>query len=636
MAGLDFLTDYTSKKRDKLNEDNTSIDKLSENSNQQTVMGQAKSAASESAVDRFKNSPLIQLGGDFISEQVAKNGQQIINNAFGILEGPLAPVRKTIEQAQQLAFHAIAAAITAKNDLMLHFLQETAREAIKMIDKKAVIAKELQYRVRLLYNALVILVAGQPFFSKYLARLRQAILLLFSAETKLKQVRNGFVATNIFVNTQFDQAQADLVAAEKFLAPEDENPANKFTHPTLLSGVGVPSESQQLNLVISIPQLARDVMNAANGYFAATFKLNALLLAFITGLGALEASGSKKLREYTISMLDELTGRVTSLINRMSNDVNGDPLAVQQPLPNFAPNSVGVSASALGWLLELRAIIEFAKFVPGKTLGALQLSNAGVKSYQDAVEKIKTKDNRTSGDAVLIATDGREEVGQLESQISVFTLNALQAIVDGKAASNVLALGRSVIARLDLTLTQDAEIRAILQEFADHKLPLFEELAKTGSAIQGMLGSFGLDRAADMLKGGAFEEFFNLNSKTATYAGAALVGIAVLKECLTTTEDREQLDQAEREIQRENKSKELLAQRGAVTGLEQQKVSNKDEDRRLVTVEERAQQANSKCGLPDDFSPPNLIKNIGSVIGVPLLGGGGSTSFLNKIGKGII
>lgn len=638
---LNYVTEFVEKKEASLAEENDALDTLSDNQPTSVVKDGVNEEASAGAISRFEKTPLSQLGRDFISEQTVKNGNQILNNATGLLESGFTrvtgiPIRKTIEDAQKLAFNAVSAALTAKNDLMLYFLQQTAQAAIDAILEKRAIIEEVRVRHRYLYNALVILVAGNPFFAQYLRDLRQALTLMVAANNRFVNIRNTFVATDIFVSAQFNVAIQELQRAEDLLTPADHNPDVKFTNSGLLANVGVPSDSQQLALIMSIPQLVQDFLLAMNGYFAATLKVNALLLAFMTGLDAMQSTTSKKLREYTISMMDSLLSKLQGLIGRMAIQINGDQTALLQPVPGFTPDSVKTSAESLRWVLELRAIIEFAKFVPGKTLSDVNLSNAALQNYSKAVEQLKKMDGRTQGDAVLTATDGREEIGQLEQQAQLFAMKSLEAIIDANAPESVLALGRTVLARLDLSFTQDQEIERILREFVNQPLPFFDSLRKTADGIYATLENLGLDRAVDFLKSGKFEQFFNLNTKTATYAGAALVGIALLKECAETTEDQQHLVQAEREIQRENKAKELLAQRNATVGFEQQKAKNEKESRRLQTVKERATRASEKCGIPNDFSPPNLLKNVGSVIGVTALSSGGSTAFLNKIGKGIL
>lgn len=634
------VTDFIQQEKKKINKNNDSIDILKEQTSTDVVQKSVISEAVDNAVAKLKDSPLAQLGEDFLAEQIAKNGNQIMNNITKQVESTIETQlgispRKTLAEAQSAVFNTIGAALTAEGDLCMFFLQRLANNILEELDKKDAILRELQEKIRELYNALVLLVAGDPFFSQYLDDLRRALILMDNSQTNLQLIKNTFDVADIFLSTKFEQVKQDLEAAADLIEPDDDDPDVKFTDSGLLAGVGIPSEPQQLTVLLSVPQLVGDVLQAADGYFISVFRINALLLAFITGEEKCSRSTSQKLKNYTLDTLESLITKLDTLNDKMAREINGSTEARQAPIPGFEPDPVGVSGRALGWLFELRTIIEYLSFVPGDSLEAVSTSQSALDKYNEAVEALKLLDGETRAGAVLTATDGREEVGQLEQQITTFVLAALQAIVDAEVADEILALGRTLLIRLDLSLELDQQIREAILPFAQADLGFTQALEKAGNSIYSLLDEFGLDRAKDLLERGGFEEFFNLNSKTATFAGAALVGIAVLKECLSTTEDRQQLDDAERVIQRENTSKDLLAERGAVIGFEQQKAQNEKVDRDLTKVNERACESAEKCGLPSDFQPTSLVKNLGPIIGVSLLGGGSVSDSLQKLGKGL-
>lgn len=631
---LGFVLSFIQQKRGVLSKDADSVNVLSKQSPATIVSEDISTKASDAVWDRIKTGPMAQLGKDFVSEQIAKNGATIINNVDKAIGNT---IRKPIQDAQNLVFDSIGAALTAKNDLAMFFLQELAKRCIVEIGKKRAVLLVLQEKLRLLYNALVILVAGSPFFNRYLTQLRRALIIIYESRNETVVVRNTLDARDVWLKRRFENVKDNLKAAEALMQPVGPEPDVKFTDKGLLANVGVPSEPQQLTLLLSIPQLVQEVLAAANGYFVATVKLNALLLAFCAGAGTLQTSSSKKMKEYSLSTLDNLIKQMDDLISSMANGVNGDPGSIAIPNSGYTPDSVKVSSASLGWILQLKTIIEYATFVPGNTLQTLQISNNALGKYNAAVTGIKSKGNRTNGQAILTATEGREEYGQLERQLTTFSLACLKAIVDGKASASVLSLGRTLQQRLELSLTQDKEIEVLLQAFATADLGFDDALKRTGNGIYKMLDNLGLDRASQLLKDGDFTNFFNLNSKTATFAGAALVGLSVLKECLHTEEDREQLTQAEREIQREVKAKELLAQRASATGFEQQKTELAKEDKRLYTLEDRSIKAADKCqAFVDEFRPSNMFKNIGPVIGVGAFGGSTLSAGLKKLGKGIL
>jgi hypothetical protein len=589
-------------------------------------------SATDSIFSGIVNTPLGGLGKDFVAEQVAKNGATIINNVDTAIGNAIG---KPVRDLQNLVFDSIAAVLTAKNDMIMFFLQQVARNAITGIQTKRDTLLQLQEKLRQLYNALVILGAGNPFFSKYLLQLRSALTLIDSSRSSIITVRNTLQATDRWLSTRFAQAKSDLKKAETLLQPPGPPPDVKITDPGLLSGVGVTSEPQQLTVLLAVPQLVQEVLAAANGYTAATFKVNALLLAFNAGYSELQSVSSTRLKDFSVSTLDNLVGKLDELVGSMAATLNGGSDRISTVVPGFVPEPVKASATSLSWLMQLKVIIEYINFVPGPALTSISVSNAALASYTHAVDEIKKKDNRGTGVAILTATDGREDTGQLESQLTTYTLAALKAIVDAKVSVSVLSLGRALINRLTLSLDQDREIEQILQTFVSAPLAAQQALNKTGNGVFKMLNNMGLDRAAALLQGGSFTEFFNLNTKTATFVGAALVGIGVLKECAESAEDQEQLVQAERELQRDQTAKELLSQRGAATGFSQQKLVNDAADQKLSTLEQRAVTANSKCALPNEV-PTNLLAKVGPVLGVGLLGGTTLSKELAKLGRGIL
>lgn len=688
------VSDLIQKQRSDLASQNASLDILSTKSPIDSVTASIHSSVSSSSADNLSQTPLGLLGKDFLAEQIAKNGQQIINNATGALTSQVNKiagfdVRKSIQDAQKQIYNGIAAALTANNDLSLIFLQRVGQNAITAIDEKKTILLTLKEKVTRLHNALRVLVAGAPFFDKYVLKLREGLLKVNDAKVKVDSVKNTYIATGRFLANKFDSAKVDLEAAATIITPAKQTPNAALTNfgSTLLQAVGVPSSSEQLTVLIAVPQLAQECAFAATGYFIATLKVNALLLAFTTGYEKFTKSSSKLLDDYSISMLKSTSDKIGDMIQRMATDVNGTSTSIissdyakspiggtvqqvtdefisvasgtnlqQVPLKKpsipqvapgsivslgqqlaiYRPDSIKVSLSAFTWVVELRSIIDYMSLVPGSTLANITVSNDALVRYNATVTYIKSKNNRTSGNAVLTATEGREDLGQLESQLSTFILKAVRAIVDTSIAANISALGRTILQRLDLSLAQDAEIRASLLGFVNTPVGLKSSLPGIAKSIKTALKNAGLDRAGDLLDGGKFDEFFNLNSKTATYAGAALVGIATLKACLTTSEDQEQLTQAERVIQREVKAKELLAQRGAVAGFLQQKATNNQQDQSLSTIQSKAQEACNKCGIPEDFKADALLKSVSNVLGVSSLGGVTLPNSLSNIGKGFL
>jgi hypothetical protein len=672
--GVTLLTEYIDKKKESLALQKESLDSVANLNPAKMISDSLENTVSNNILGDLDGSPLLKLGKDFIAEQVSKNASKIINNiettakkkVNALISKALAPV----EQLQNMIFDSITAILTAQNDLAMFFIQKLAKEAVQALDDKIAINTEMQKKVKELHNIVSQMVEGEPFFKEYLAQLRRALLHIYEARNDLVIVRNTLEVRDRWLKVRYNGAKDKLIAAEKLLEPEkNDNKDGDFGIGGLLSGVGIPSRPEQLTLLLALPQKIKEVLACANGYFIANLKANALLLAFIQAQGSFTNSSNRKLKQFTINTIDNIVERLDELVTQMATQLNGSPSSILGPdnidviKPNpelvlaastgasidytdeslfqvaitrklYEPDSLKTSALAMNWLIDLKMIIGYFKLVPGPALESIQNSNDALAKYEKAVKFIKSKGNINFAGAQLTATEGREETGELESQLTTYVMTAGKALINKTTGKKAVSLGKTISNRLTLSITQDTEIKNALLEFANAQLST-DAQKRTGENVFKMLDKFGLDRASDFLKKGLFGDFFNMDGKTATYAGAALAAISALKECLTTAEDREQLTQAQREIEREQKSKELLVQRAAAVGYKTQLEGLDAREADLETLSQKTQIAGKKCGLGTDMLPSNLLKNLGPIVGVSALGNSSIQKSLSKISKGV-
>lgn len=640
------LQDFIADEKKKTEKELSATEKRSTlNSPSGQLNAKQKQSLADQVWARVKDGPLLQLGQDFIAEQIARNGQLILANIDSQTEKLTKPLVQTVTQVKDTVFNTITTAMTLQNDLVMFFLQSLAKETVQQMNTKLQIAQILKDKIQQLYNAVAQVVAADPFFSKYLIQLRQALIHIDTAYKDLLSVHNTLAVNNVFLERRFAEAQQELEDALKLMEPKSAKFPDKKINDSktgLLTNVGIPSQPQQLMLILAIPQLSKEVLAAASGYFMATIKVNALLLAFIQGYDEFTQSTSPMTKNFSTETIKKTMNMLGDVIADMATRLNGSATSIYGPNTGFKPDEIKVSSWSMDWTLKLHAAIALLKAVPGTALKKVQASNEFLSAYNKACELIKLKDNRTEGGAVLTATDGREEFGQLERQLSVFVLGSLAAIVDSKNAQSILAVGRALIKRMELTEIQDTEIISILNAFISSDVGVTDNLKKTGAQIQSLLKRLGLDRAADLLSQGKFAEFFGLNAKTATYVGAAIMAISKLKSCLGTREDQSILDAAQVEMERAQKAKELMARRSISTSLSIQEKQATQREQQLISLENQVSQVgsqlkqDSKCSLPDDFMPANLLKNLGPVLGVGLFGGGTIGKQFQKLGKGII
>lgn len=630
------VLEYLDNKKNKIYDENDAVDLASENSPEEFVGKAQTDSLTDKIVANLENSPLKQLGEDFVAEQVSKVGGQILENAQNIMGSKIDAIKTSTEKAVNLAFSSITAAITAQNDIVLYFIQQVGQQILDRLSEKEALRTQMQESLRELYNAVSQLVAGDPFFSQYLAKLRSALRLMYAAQGDITNLRDNYVATDIFRSSKYDSALSLLQRAEKLIEPEKNQTDKPFTSSGLFANIGLPSKPQQLTVILAIPKLAKEVILSAKGYFMLTAEINGLLLAFGLALSTLKEVSSSKLKSYTVGMLDSVNERLSSLNQTIAKQLNGNIAEYQQPVSGFKPESVKVSQNALGWLIELKTIIAQLELLPKDSLKDIALDKTATSSYAEAVAKIKALTDRRKGDALLHVNEGQEQIGLIESQITQFCLAALGAIVSGSIAKDVLPLGKAAISYLDLSRENDTEIRNAITPFVGATLPFNDIIKRLGGGVYDMLDRMGLDKAGDLLRGGQFADFFSLTTRTATYAGYALAIIGELKKCANETESVNTLERAEREISKDTQNSELLLETSSQSSLKEQKVENNAKIDKLGRLKDDVKKVSSKNIVDNSgsFNGDALVERFGGVMGVNLLTDPMGSDKLKNVAKG--
>lgn len=642
---IGLILAYIDNKKNSISQETDANTLLAKNTSPYTrVGGDIVKDKAQGIVSAAKNSPLGQLGVDYLSEMIAKSGNALVNNVDNLVQQKIgAPVA----QAQQLVYDTIAAALVAKNDLGMFFIQKLAQEIVDNIVKKREMLDELNRKLTLLYNALNQFLNSHPFFDEYLAQLRQALSLIVAAKMDVQITRDTLSASDLWLNNRFKDALKKLEQADKLMTPQGDAPAHPISDSKILTGVGAPSGQQQIQLFLQIPQTLREAMAACSGYIFVVLKINVLLFAFMEANSAFTTTTSKMLKNYSVNTLTNLIAKMELLIKDMALKLNGNETATSGPIEvtlsrggtggsqAYYPDPAKISSQTISWAIEIKTLISYMSMVPGPTLSTVQQSNDALAAYNKAVLALQKMDTISEGTVVLTAVDGREDVGQMEKQMITLVLGVPVAMMNKSKGLTLLSLCRTLIRRNELARARDMEIEALMRNFISAPLPLQATLKRVGDGIYSMLDKFGLDRASDMLKKGDFKNFFNLDGKTATFAGAALTGIAFLKGKLTTSEDREQLTQAQREIEKDVKSNELYQGRTANNGFTLRKKELEVQESRLNTLDQRSKSAATKIGLPDDLAFGNLFQKVGPALGVGLLGSTLLQGKHNKLGKGI-
>ena len=603
---LDFYSDYVEKKCEEVNSSSSVIEQLSDKLGLSKLTDGIKDYLDTGILESLENSPLRTLAEDVLASTIQENSRRLSQNVTSILKNnkTVGRVTNTLQDVRSLAFDSVITVITFKNDMVLFFASQIAEECIKAIKEKRRVLLELQEAIRKLHNALLVLAGGGPFFSKYLADLRAALLKINQAKTQIDQVFSAFNTSAIFPVYNFERAKELLDEAYELIMPPITGTDVESLKEGFLKNVFVgPKYGDQLSMIMTIPKLAMEMLKAYDFYVLKVLKVNALLIAFQNCVQNIQQVTADSFRKRILNILEQEQILLSDLIESMALQLNGDAKAVQGPVnievkktvnyrgevtrtvtKPYSPNPTKTSSYAIAWSIRVKAARGLLELLDPGALQNLNLSNQALQYYNAAVAEIEEKDDRRTALAILRATDGREQLGDIEADLITFAFQANQAIIDSALTNqengqfdekSVIALGAKLNSRIQLSIDQDREIEQILMRFVISSKPLLNSIKDLGNSIYRILDDFGMDRASDFLRQGLFGDFFAMNAKTATYVGAAMSGLALVQNLLLDDSQKQCIQKAVNQIKSEETSKKLAAARNVQINYAKQQTANK-------------------------------------------------------------
>lgn len=507
---------------------------------------------------------------------------------------------KAMADALQKFQNYLAAAYMAQNNLIYKMTQEVAFTTMEELSKKDQKLVALADRVRELYAALASLVGAGDNWTDYYSTLREALSLVASTRTDLNLVYNTLSRNNYWLQKRFDGTVVKLEKARDLITPKKNNPAvQKISEgsynvnrtyctkwpdranpekskqesasrwkqveggfKTMGKGLAIfgdgltdtfpfPTKEQTWQATLAIGRLSNFTLIEMQGYFAIANKVNALITGFKDSLGMLRSGMPLFIKDYVLDRLKPTNTRVNTLVTSMSLVLNGEEGRLSGPKPGYKPNSLSVTVSGFKWVSDINLILQGYKTIPKSFLDQLSASQDAADKFKSIVGRIN---NMYPGGSVrssvgrLSMTGGIEGLGDLETQLLAFLLEANNAIISGTVRKSILPLGRAILGRLELGLKADHELYALMEEWANYELPENELLQDNYDGLLGMLLAAGLDRAYDCLKNGDFSNLFSMKGITGTYTGAALDAIAKLLGCKLSTNEYNNLKKIQNEL----------------------------------------------------------------------------------------
>lgn len=524
----------------------------------------------------------------FAEDYIEKNADALLIAALGATG-----LEKDFQEAYDLAMNTLAMVVLAKNNIALKMLQELAKTTMSEISKKDDKLLQIAEKTRELYVALASLVQTPNKWEDHYASLRQALKLVASVRSDLKLVGNTFSKTDFWLSKQFDGTVVKLEKARDLVTPQKNNfaiqkiadgalkvntsmgvpqpdstkssaqlskeqaardkmhsdGAKQMVNGLAWFGVGLsdifpfPTTAQQWQATIAIGKISGQITQLLIEYSALVNTSNALIIAFKSGLSVLSSALPAFFKKFVLNLLNSTYGKVDSLAKGMANSLNGSETAMSGPVKGYRPNNLSVSVVSYKWVMDINLILQSYKAIPSKQLNALNLATGPINVYKKCVADLMRLDGSKSSMARLQMKDAEEKVGSLELQMMAFLLEANNAVIGANVRKSILNVGKSSLSRIELGLQADYQIYKILSKFANTELPEKDDLDQIFGGVMRMFENAGMDRAAGLLMSGDYKKLFGLNAREASYVGAALAALALLKNCFTDRASQDKADE---------------------------------------------------------------------------------------------
>lgn len=571
------------------------------------------SGALVDSVDQVMSGGLDAFKQDFVQETATRAAVQAVDAVGAEYPDLTENIQKTINTA----FNIINFAFLANNGLVLFMMKIVARNIINQLDSKASRTAALKDYLTQLHNILLTMKNGEPgVYDEYLDVLRSALIDVIQAETRVQLVQSTLQSSSIYLSRPYEDAKGFVASALMKVKPTETNPLiAPFTRPdgafgggdrpyakvgaTLLDVAGLPSTGEQVDNMLQVPAMTEAIVTAIRDYGGIVASINGMLRNFSQGLNALETTLYDSVQKYARDHLQ-----------RILNDLGYTKNSMDNVLSQRSPNPAKVTTKSFEWAIRLSNTLALMKVLPSDILGKINAPVAEVAFYESTIEQLKRLDTIGTGQAVLIAEDAREDVGALETQLLPLLLQANAKVFTLGIDDSLLSLNKNLIKRMDLTISRDAEIRAILQAFVDYPLALEDELNNAINAVNDLLSKAGLDRALDLINTGDLASFFDMNPKTASYVGAALNGLAFLKDCFDTEEEREKYNEVQDEL--ESDTDLLNVQIGF--NLDLRFFQNLEECLRVEGLVKMFELDEYLCGLAEEAGIGKIFESLNDVV----------------------
>ncbi len=532
----------------------------------------------ENALSMVKNSPLSAMAEDWINQQVSDLSSDFINKVTSEIESVAG---NKLSKFRNSAFKVITSAMCLQNNLIYYFAMQCANKISNQCDENIKELKKIKVEVQKLHNTIATLKGYEDkYLNDYLSKLRKALIKLNEAGNNLKLLKSGYIGSDYFNLENFNNSKKLIDEAGNLILNKDKFKNDKvnnlienfkkgdFNGGDIASLVGASGQYAAIQALWQIPQLTMNIIKTFNKYAINLTKLNFLISSF----NAISGSDTSKFLWYKNSIIEIISQAINltdSLCKDMAINLNGSSDQINSPLEDFSPNRNEISIKTPQWGVRiqfLKSIISTIDVSSMKKQNDSNKLNVIYKKYKNELVQINLL---KKGQAILIANESKEIVGDLESDILLLCAQASASLFE-KAITpkdknsdlphpNTLQFkSRKILDRLDLSIQLNEKIKKITKSYSSETKKELGNSSDIGESIIGLCESAGLDRLKDILESGDISSFLKMNETVATYAGAALAALNTISSLVGDRFSLGIIEKLKQEIQFETRSKELI------------------------------------------------------------------------------
>lgn len=487
----------------------------------------------------------------FHQDFVQETAMRAASSAVDAVGAAYPDLYENITKSLSTVFNILNFAYLLQNNLILFLMKTVARNIVEKLDSKEIRVAKLEDLFTQLHNILKVTGnAEDPVYNAYLLELKKALTDLTSARANVQLVKSTLQSSNIYLSQRYDTAKSQVSNALEKVRPSNTsplfqgNPVGALARPyamkgaALLNEAGIPSSKEQFDNLMQVPAITGEIVKVMEEYSGLVMSVNSMLTAFYVGIGGIETA-----------LFDSLSKYAQEHLQRILTDIDSAKKSMEGVLGTRAPNPAKVMTKAFEWTIKLSQTLSLMKILPGEALSKASIAAGEVSIYQSTIDSLKKLGTVSSGGAVLVADEAKENLSAFQQQLLPLLLKANAQVVTLTVQPSVVALNKNMVSRMGLVRSRDATIKSTLQKFIDYPLSGEAELIKAMEAVNSILKKAGLDRAADLLATGDITAFFDMNPKTASYVGAAMTALALLKDCFDTEEERAKHNKTQSELE---------------------------------------------------------------------------------------